>query len=109
MRVRFHLDEHVPFAIAEGLRRRSIDVTCTNEAGLAGVTDEEQVAFATDTGRVLVTQDADFLRLHGLGRAHSGIVYHRQGTIPIGELLRRLVLIHDLLEPEEMRNRVEFL
>ena len=32
--MRFHLDEHVPHAIAEGLRRRGIDVTTTVEAGL---------------------------------------------------------------------------
>ena len=37
--MRFHLDEHVPHAIAEGLRRRGIDVTTTVEAGLRGTSD----------------------------------------------------------------------
>jgi hypothetical protein len=37
--VRFHLDEHVPPAIAEGLRRRRIDVTTTADAGLRGADD----------------------------------------------------------------------
>ena len=32
--IRFHLDEHCDLAIAEGLRRRAIDVTTTPEAGL---------------------------------------------------------------------------
>ena len=44
--IRFHLDENVDGAIAEGLRRRSIDVTTTPDVGLIGASDEEQVAFA---------------------------------------------------------------
>ena len=33
-KIRFHLDENVSNAIAEGLRRRGIDVTTTSETGL---------------------------------------------------------------------------
>lgn len=44
--IRLHLDENCPYAIAEGLRRRGIDVTTTSEAGLMGATDEEQTAYA---------------------------------------------------------------
>ncbi len=62
--LRFHLDEHIDTAIADGLRRRGIDVTTTAEAGLRGAGDEAHVAFALSEGRVLVTNDADFLRLH---------------------------------------------
>jgi hypothetical protein len=32
----FHLDEHVAPAVADGLRRRSIDVSTTVDAGLVG-------------------------------------------------------------------------
>lgn len=49
-KVRFHLDESVESAIADGLRRRSIDVTMTPEVGLLGASDEEQVAFALVQG-----------------------------------------------------------
>jgi len=35
----FPLDEHVPPAIAEGLRRRGIDVITTSDAGLTGDAD----------------------------------------------------------------------
>ncbi|MEY3866658.1 MAG: hypothetical protein ACRCT1_06330 [Microcoleaceae cyanobacterium] len=38
-RIRFHLDENVSNAIAEGLRRRGIDVTTTPEERLIGVSD----------------------------------------------------------------------
>lgn len=56
----------------------------------------------------MVTHD-DFLRLHAQGVAHTGIAYCRQQSMTIGELLRRVVLLHDLLSPEEMIGRVEFL
>jgi predicted nuclease of predicted toxin-antitoxin system len=51
-------------AVALGLRLRGIDVSTTVEERLTGATDEQQLAFATGQGRVLVTHDADFLRLH---------------------------------------------
>jgi hypothetical protein len=55
------------------------------------------------------TQDDDFLPLHARGVAHAGIAYGQQQSMSIGEMLRRVVLIHDLLSPEEMAGRVEFL
>jgi predicted nuclease of predicted toxin-antitoxin system len=107
--IRFHLDEHIPASVSAGLRRRKIDVTTTAEAGLIGAEDAVQLSLAAASRRVLVTHDADFLRLHASGVSHAGIVYCPQGSVGIGEMLRRLVLIHDLLAPEEMVGRVEFL
>jgi predicted nuclease of predicted toxin-antitoxin system len=107
--IRFHLDEHISAHIAAGLRRRNIDVTTAADAGLIGATDKEHLEFASLSGRVVVTQDDDFLRLHAQAMAHAGIAYCRQQSASVGEMLRRLVLIHDLLSPEEMAGRVEFL
>jgi predicted nuclease of predicted toxin-antitoxin system len=109
VRVRFHLDERVPFAVATGLRLRKIDVTCSNEAGLDGASDEVQLEFALADQRVLVTRDADFLRLHRSGKTHCGIAYCRQGSVSVGKFIRRLILIHDLMEAKELLNRIEFL
>jgi predicted nuclease of predicted toxin-antitoxin system len=109
LRVRFHLDEHIPFGVAAGLRRRGVDVSCAAEVSLVAVSDEEQLSFAGRAGRVLVTQDADFLRIHQTGVSHAGIAYCRQGSRTVGEMLRGLVLIHDLLKAEEIQGRVEYL
>ena len=105
----FHLDEHISNAIADGLRRRGIDVTTTAQVGLSGFSDEDQLAFALSNDRVLVTRDADFLRLHQQRVAHAGIVYSHQSSQSIGETLRGLILIWELLVPGDMRNHVEFL
>jgi predicted nuclease of predicted toxin-antitoxin system len=107
--LRFHLDEHISTHIAAGLRRRNIDVTTATEAGLTGARDEEQLKFAASSGRVLLTQDADFLRLHAQGFPHSGIAYYRQQSLSPGDALRRVILLHDLLSAEELAGRVEFL
>ena len=40
-KLRFHLDEHVPRAVAQGLRRRGIDVTTSTEAELLAQADLE--------------------------------------------------------------------
>ena len=63
---------------------------------------------ARSESRVLFTQDPDFLGLHGVGVQHAGIVYAPQGT-SIGDIIRGLILIHQVLEPEEMKDHVEYL
>jgi predicted nuclease of predicted toxin-antitoxin system len=107
--IRFHLDECVMVAVGDGLRRRGIDVTTTPESELLSSDDLDQLAFASREGRVLITQDADFLRLAQEGRPHCGITYYAPGTRTIGELISRLALIHAVLNPEEMNGMIEFL
>jgi len=109
MPIRFHLDEHISAGISAGLRRRGIDVTTTADAALIGADDAAQLAFAVSHGRVMVSHDADFLRLHAEGKVHAGIAYCPLGALTAGELLRGLILIYDLLSVAEMENRIEFL
>jgi hypothetical protein len=51
------------------------------------------LASATAEGRLLLTNDTDFLRIHGdwisAGRDHAGIVFWPRGR-PIGEAIRRI-------------------
>ena len=105
----YHLDEHVPRAIADGLRRRGIDASTTVEAGLRSATDEAHLAYARAQGRVMVTCDRDFLVLASRGHAHAGIVYYPYGQYPVGAVIRRLVCLWEQHSAEDMLNRVEFL
>jgi hypothetical protein len=84
-------------------------VTTTPDAGLLVAADEDHLAFALSQGRVIFTQDDDFLRLHAAGMPHAGIVYCHQGARGIGEIILGLALIWGVYEPEEIRNRLEFL
>ena len=106
--IRYQMDEHVPTAVTSGLRSRGVDVRTAQEAGLLAASDEAYLALAMREGRVIFTQDVDFLRLQAEGCAHAGIVYAHQQT-PIGAMVRGLMLVYQVLEPGDMRNHVEFL
>ncbi len=107
--VRFQLDEHIPNAVASALSRRGIDAHTMAEAGLLGVPDPELLARCSSDGRVLVTQDRGFIRLHRRGHRHAGIAYSERGARSTGELVSSLVLIHEVLEAANMVGHVEFL
>lgn len=104
--IKFHLDENVNPAIAKGLRDRGINVTTTPEVGLAGARDEDQVKFAIAEDRVIFTHDVDFLQAQ---IDHTGIVYCGQGRRAIGEIIQWLILMREVLDPEDMKNKVEFI
>ena len=108
-RIKFYMDEHVPTAVTVGLRLlREVAVLTAQETGLLAASDEDHLALAADEGRVLFTQDTDFLRLHAEGISHAGIAYVRQQT-SIGYIVRGLMLIYQVLDPEDMQQHVEFL
>ena len=96
-------------AKATGLRRRGIDVSTSQEAGLLGAPDPAQLAYALSNGRVLLTHDDDHLTLHSQGAEHAGIAYCHRLRRSIGEIIDALALVWELCEPEEMVNRVEYI
>ena len=106
--IRFHLDENVDPRIAAGLRLLGADVTTTPEAGLLSAPDEDQLEYGVREGRVIVTQDTDFLRLNSAGDAHPGIMFYPAGARSVGDVIRSARLIWELLEPDEMVNQVEY-
>ena len=66
-----------------------------------------------DACHELFTQDDDFLALADRwlenGRDFAGVIYAHQLGITIGQAIHDLELIATVLEPDEMRNRIEFL
>lgn len=106
--VRFYLDEHIPSAVAEGLRQRGIEVRTLVEMDRLGAQDKEHLAHARREGRVLVTHDDDFLRLASEGASHAGIVYVPRGR-SIGDIVRGLVRIARASSKEDLRQQIRFL
>ena len=99
----------MPHAVADGLRRHGVDATTSTQADLLGEDDPDQLAFAIADGRVLVTHDPDFTRIHAENPQHSGICYCHQDKYTIGELLRMLLLVSACIGEDEMRNHLEYL
>lgn len=104
--LRFHLDENMPSALASGLRRRGINVSTTTEAELLEATDLQHLAFALQDGRIVVTHDTDFIRLHAEGNEHGGIIIVSQQSRTIGDMISALLLISQRLSLEEMRRQL---
>lgn len=63
-RISFYLDEHIPKAVAKGLKQRGIDAFTCSEINTLGLSDVEQLALAAEKSWVIVTRDNDFLVLH---------------------------------------------
>ena len=88
-----HCDEDVSVVLAAMLRARGFTVTTARDSGQLGRSDEDQLTFAADAGRLLLTHNrADFERLQRswleAGRSHSGIIIARR-RLPV-EVARRL-------------------
>jgi predicted nuclease of predicted toxin-antitoxin system len=63
--VRLYFDRHIIARLAEDLRSRGYDVLTTEEAGLDSATDEQQLTFATNEKRAILTFNIrDFAPLH---------------------------------------------
>ena len=107
------MDHHVPMAVTEGLRLRGVDVLTAYEDGTAQVEDPILLQRAMEVGRVLFTQDTDLLAFacewQRGGREFAGLFYGHQLQLTTGQAVRHLELAAVVLDPEDMKNRVEYL
>ena len=113
MSVSLYMDHHVQAAVTAGLRIRGVDVLTVHEDGHAQEDDPVILQRATSMGRVVFTQDDDFLALARdwmtTGTEFAGVAYAHQLKITIGQAIQDLELMAKVLEPDEMRNRIVFL
>jgi len=75
---KLYLDENVPEAIAVELRLRGYDIKTVKDAKRKGLSDIEQLNYATSEGRAIFTfNTADFCKIHKemlkQGFNHGGI------------------------------------
>ncbi|SRR6266571_1116345 len=113
MSVLLYSDVHVRRAVTEGLRLRGVDILTAQEDGAAEMDDPELLDRVMMLGRVIFTQDEDFLiearRRQESGEPFAGVVYAHQLNVTIGQCVADLELIAKIYEPEDMLNRVEYL
>ncbi len=111
--VRLYADECAHGAVIEALRRRGVDVLTAQEDGREGEPDPSVLDRAGELGRVLFTQDDDLLAeataRQRMGVPFCGVIYARQRYVPIRSCIEDLEVIAGACEPEEFRDRVEFL
>jgi predicted nuclease of predicted toxin-antitoxin system len=111
--IALYFDEHVPRAVALGLRLRGIDVITVQDDDRRGIADRLLLDRATELGRPLFSQDEDLLAEAQLrqkaGIHFSGVIYAPQLRVTIGICVRDLHLIAEVMKADELENRVEFI
>ena len=111
--IRIYTDESVDVAIAQGLQRRGVEAFSARDRDKLGLTDEEQLIFASEEKCTIFTHDTDFLRIAAQWiderRTHFGVIYCHQITYGIGDCIRNLKILATVLRSEDMINHIEFL
>ena len=83
-KIRLYLDEDIQEqALILALRNSGVDVTTTSEANRLSFSDEEQLIWATEQGRVVYSFNRrDFSRLHNIyiaqEKSHTRIILAQQ-------------------------------
>ncbi|MBW8049790.1 MAG: hypothetical protein FVQ77_05520 [Cytophagales bacterium] len=108
IKITFYTNEGVNIAISDGLKRRGVNVFSARDANNLGLSDDEQLDYAKKNNLVIVTHDVDFLTM-ATKYKHKGIIYVHQQKYSIGDLIRKLELLYDIIDQKEMENRLEFL
>jgi hypothetical protein len=114
-KIRLYVDEDImEKALVLALRLRDVDVITVGEVGKEGESDEEQLIWASEQGRVLYSSNiGDFYGLHTdfltQGRTHSGILLVPQQRYSVGEKLRGIMSLIATKSAESMVNNLEFL
>lgn len=108
--MKVYADENIEQSIIEGLRRRKIEIISARELGYIGKSDVFHVKKATDSKAVVLTHDVDFLKIASRSDIrHYGIIFSHSKDISIGQCIRGVELISNILTEKEMKNHIEFL
>ena len=111
--VRLYMDHQVRGIVTQGLRSRGVDVLTAEEDGARHLPDPDLLSRATALGRVLFTQDEDFLaeasRRQMTGETFAGVVYTKQQRLSDREAIDALELIAGASDPSEWLNKIEYL
>lgn len=106
-----YLDEDVNVLLADLIRARGFGVITTREAAKIGSGDAEQLAFAANRGRTLLTHNrADFEALARSyledGKTHCGIIIAVRRHPK--ELAERILHLLNLYTADEMENQLRY-
>ena len=108
--MKIYADENIELSVVEGLRRRKIEIVSAQELGYLGKADEFHIKKASEIKAVILTHDIDFLKIaSNPDIKHSGIIFSHQENVSIGQCIRGVELIVNILTDKDMENHIEFL
>lgn len=111
-KIRLLLDEDVHAVLSTILQKRGFDVVHAQDIDKKGSSDAEQLEYASQEQRCLMTFNVkDYVLLHNIyvqhEQEHWGIIVSKQ--LPIGEILRRILNVLRQYSKKSMKNRLLFL
>ena len=108
--MKIYADENIETSIIDGLRRRGITVHSSVELGYRGKADAFHLSKAGELDAIVLTHDVDFLMMAGSPDVyHRGIIFSHSKMVSIGDCIRGVELIANVLSDRDMRNHIEFL
>ena len=111
MKVRFQADADLNEILVKAVLRREpdIDIQTARAAGLAGLADNDVLALAARSGRLLLTHDRKTMPKHFAefiaAKASAGVLIIPQ-KLPISQAVEELILVWVASEAEEWINRI---
>ncbi len=111
-KIKLYLDEDISHSVAVVLRSRGFDVQSAHEAGMRGKTDKEQINYAIDHKRTLLTFNAKHFsplveKLYKEKRDHFGIVISKQ--VNLSEMVRLIVNMLKRYNIDDLKNSLMWL
>lgn len=101
-------DEHVRRAYVTALRSTGYDVLTVDQRFEYGGTDREIITGCRNDGRVVLTNDTDFVHL-AVELDHAGVIMYQQYDHPPRSIVRAIGRIDRHLSTPEFENHVEWL
>lgn len=111
MKARFQADADLNHIIVKATLRRepSIDFQTAHAARLTGVSDEDVLAMAAQSERILVTHDRRTMPLHFAdfitSQTSAGVLIVSR-KMPVAQVAKELLLIWTATDAEEWINRI---
>lgn len=113
--LRFLADENFNNAIVRGIRRRKpdADLVRVQDVGLTSADDPTVLAWAADTGRVVITNDVTTMTKYAYervvaGQAMPGVIEVRR-TVPVGKAIDDLVVLMECSLEGEWEGQILYL
>jgi predicted nuclease of predicted toxin-antitoxin system len=110
--IRLYLDHNADPDIARDVRRDGYDAIWASEVGNERLQDEQQLRWATEHGRAILTHDIRDFRIldaewAARGESHAGIILaETPPELSLGELIRRLRRLLETMSADEMVDQV---
>lgn len=108
-RIGFYLDDGIDPTVAKTLRHYGIRVLSPSDSELRDRADLEQLLLACQKQLAIVTPDPALVRLARDQPSHFGLIYCDPCEPTPSKLIRRLILIYEVMSIDELMGKIEVL